>query len=162
MARPSRWRWRSGPTHRRSRPTWSRPYGGPSGAPTGSNPGRSTCCPAAPCPGRPAASWPGPPAAPGSRAGSWPSPSPGPPAGRRARRRAEMVARDRVLAEALEALSALLGREAAPSDNLLELGLDSLTATIVVSRLGDVVGRDIPLRYAFDSDTVAEMVDLVL
>jgi acyl carrier protein len=73
-----------------------------------------------------------------------------------------MVERDRVLAEALNALSALLGRDAAASDKLLDLGIDSLTATMVVARLSDLVGRDIPLRYVFNSDSVSEMVDLVV
>jgi acyl carrier protein len=59
-------------------------------------------------------------------------------------------------------VSALLGIEARPADNFLELGGDSLTAAMVVARLSDYVGRELPLHYVFDSESISELVDTVL
>lgn len=54
----------------------------------------------------------------------------------------------------------------APSDNLLELGVDSLVAALIVARLRATFGLDVPLVEVFESadvhDFAERAMDLVL
>ena len=48
-----------------------------------------------------------------------------------------------------------------PSENFLDLGGDSMTATMVIARIRGEFSVELPLRALFDHPTVAELAEVV-
>jgi acyl carrier protein len=73
-----------------------------------------------------------------------------------------MTSDDTLLARLTRIWESALGLDdIEPSENFLDLGGDSMTATIVIARVRGEFGVELPLRALFDHPTVAELAEVV-